>query len=152
MSFSLEIQRESRGAGRREGEGQDPKEGSQAIVSSSSPRWHSDCRAQKPSPRLQGWDAAAQLSKPPAAAAPCPGPAPSQVYLITSELGGGSRPGSTAWVIYFKIIGIKISRAEIYVQGEAQEARESPSPLVPGSFISSPHPQFLCSFHYDFKS
>lgn len=148
----MEIQKEKGGVGRREGEGHNPKEGSQAIVSSSSPRWHSDCRAQKPSRRLQGWDGALQSNKPPAAAAPWPCPPPSQVYSITSELGGGSRPGSTAWVIYFKIIGIKISRVEIYVQGEAQEVRESPSRLVPVSFISSPHPRFLCSFHYDFKS
>lgn len=86
------------------------------------------------------------------AAAPRPEPARSQVYLITSELGGGNCPGSMAWVIYFKIIGIKISRVVIYGQGEAQEARESPPRWSQPHLSPPPPPPFICCFHYDSKS
>lgn len=43
-----------------------------------------------------------------------------------------------AWVIYFKIIGTKIARVVIYVQGGAEEVRDSPSQLPSKSHLSPP--------------
>lgn len=56
-----------------------------------------------------------------------------------------------AWVIYFKIIGTKIARVVIYVQGGAEEVRDSPLPTAVQVSLVSPS-KFHRSFHYDFKS